>query len=111
MTIDRDKLNFLSEFKWLRKFAPAFPVKAENVSIYKLETYMEYKILLFYMYLFKIVHVQIKTLKSPKDFYHTLLYRCTSAKRRIVIASLYLGTGKLEEKLVSKIHDGEICLL
>lgn len=40
-------------------------------------------------------------LKSPSDFYRTLLDRCRCAKRRIVIASLYLGTGQLEEELVS----------
>lgn len=41
-------------------------------------------------------------LKSPSEFYLTLLDRCRLAKNRIVIASLYLGIGKLEEDLVSR---------
>lgn len=32
MTINDTRSDYLSEFKWLRKFAPAYAVKAENVS-------------------------------------------------------------------------------
>lgn len=61
------------------------------------------------MYIFCITIVQITTLKSPSEFYRTLLERCRLAKRRIVIASLYLGIGQLEKELVSQIHVECIC--
>ncbi|CAH1721572.1 unnamed protein product [Aphis gossypii] len=65
----------LSDFKWLQKFGPSYSVKAENIT----------------------------ALKSPSEFYRTLLDRCRTAKRRIVIASLYLGIGDLERDLVNTI--------
>jgi CDP-diacylglycerol--glycerol-3-phosphate 3-phosphatidyltransferase len=37
---------------------------------------------------------------EPSIFYKTVVEKCQSAKRRITLASLYLGTGHLEEELV-----------
>lgn len=77
MTTNGDKYCYLSEFKWLQKFGPSYSVKAENIT----------------------------ALKSPSEFYRTLLDRCRAAKHRIVIASLYLGIGNLEQELVNTIKD------
>ncbi|XP_015366256.1 PREDICTED: CDP-diacylglycerol--glycerol-3-phosphate 3-phosphatidyltransferase, mitochondrial [Diuraphis noxia] len=77
MTTNSKKYCYLSQFKWLQKFGPSFMVKAEDITV----------------------------LKSPSEFYRTLLDRCRSAKHRIVIASLYLGIGNLEQELVNTIKD------
>lgn len=39
---------------------------------------------------------------DPKEFYRELLSKTDNASQRISMSSLYLGTGKLEEDLVSK---------
>lgn len=44
---------------------------------------------------------QIKILHEPSEFYDTLLEKCSNAKKRIILASLYLGTGKLENQLLN----------
>uniref|UniRef100_A0A1B6D6J1 CDP-diacylglycerol--glycerol-3-phosphate 3-phosphatidyltransferase n=2 Tax=Clastoptera arizonana TaxID=38151 RepID=A0A1B6D6J1_9HEMI len=49
---------------------------------------------------FSINGDQISILHKPDEFYTTLLERCRGAKKRIVLASLYLGTGPLESALV-----------
>ena len=64
----------LSFFSWLHAAAPAFPVDANK----------------------------IRFLKDPDEFYQTLLEKCSTARHRIVLSSLYLGTGQLEKTLVSK---------
>jgi len=46
---------------------------------------------------------QVSVLHKPEDFYETLLERCKSAKSRISLASLYLGTGPLETKLMNNV--------
>lgn len=101
MTTNGDKYCYLSEFKWLQKFGPSYSVKAENVSVYlnSNEVTMQHTLNIAYFY---ITVVQITALKSPSEFYRTLLDRCRTAKQRIVIASLYLGIGNLEQELVSK---------
>lgn len=62
---------------WLQTVAPGFSLNGDQVSI----------------------------LHKPDDFYTTLLERCKSAKHRIALASLYLGTGPLEAELVEALHD------
>lgn len=62
----------MDHLEYLRKIAPAFPVDASKITL----------------------------LEEPKDFYSTLLEKCKSAKKRITLASLYLGTGTLEADLV-----------
>ncbi|KAL0113108.1 hypothetical protein PUN28_012370 [Cardiocondyla obscurior] len=61
---------------WLHTVAPAFPVNSSKVII---------------------IH-------EPQAFYNTLLEKCKNAKERITLASLYLGTGTLETKLVNVIN-------
>jgi CDP-diacylglycerol---glycerol-3-phosphate 3-phosphatidyltransferase len=46
----------------------------------------------------------IRIISEPKDFYETLLQRAASAKKRICLASLYLGVGKLESDLLNVIE-------
>ncbi|XP_011866844.1 PREDICTED: CDP-diacylglycerol--glycerol-3-phosphate 3-phosphatidyltransferase, mitochondrial isoform X2 [Vollenhovia emeryi] len=61
---------------WLRTVAPAFPVNGSKVTV----------------------------IYKPQVFYSTLLEKCRHAKRRITLASLYLGTGTLETELVNVIE-------
>nr|CAD7196586.1 unnamed protein product [Timema douglasi] len=63
-------------FTWLRSKAPGFSLNGNKVSV----------------------------ISEPSVFYETLLNQCLSSKQRITLVSLYLGTGALEEKLVSSIH-------
>ncbi|XP_034249021.1 CDP-diacylglycerol--glycerol-3-phosphate 3-phosphatidyltransferase, mitochondrial [Thrips palmi] len=66
----------LSFFSWICSVAPAFPVRAQN----------------------------IKILSEPSEFYDALLRKSSTAKHRIVVSSLYLGTGHLEKALVESIR-------
>ncbi|KAL7288390.1 hypothetical protein TKK_0017481 [Trichogramma kaykai] len=84
--IDEENENFeeftstkvqFSGFSWLHQVAPAFPVDGSKVTV----------------------------IYEPKDFYTTLLEKCKTAKKRITLASLYLGTGKLEQELVKSIRE------
>lgn len=43
---------------------------------------------------------QINVLEKPSDFYDALLQQTKLAKHRIIIASLYIGKGKMEDRLV-----------
>ncbi|CAK8675582.1 unnamed protein product [Clavelina lepadiformis] len=49
---------------------------------------------------FAVQGENIKVLNSPSEFYCCLIDGIMSAKRRIVLSALYLGTGEKEEKLV-----------
>ncbi|PSN31725.1 hypothetical protein C0J52_23186 [Blattella germanica] len=62
---------------WLHSIAPCFPLDGNKISI---------------------IH-------EPSTFYNTIMEKCRSAKRRITLASLYLGTGHLEEQLISAIGE------
>ncbi|XP_050461494.1 CDP-diacylglycerol--glycerol-3-phosphate 3-phosphatidyltransferase, mitochondrial isoform X1 [Cataglyphis hispanica] len=66
----------MSPLSWLRTVAPVFPVNGSKITI---------------------IH-------KPQIFYTTLLEKCKHAKKRITFASLYLGTGPLETKLVNVIE-------
>ncbi|CAH8552569.1 unnamed protein product [Schistosoma turkestanicum] len=44
---------------------------------------------------------QIEILQTPQDFFHGLLYHIENAKKRIVLSTLYIGTGALEHELVT----------
>lgn len=61
---------------WLHSEAPCFPVSAERIQI----------------------------ILQPKRFYEVLEQRCSSARDRIMMTSLYLGTGQLESALVANIR-------
>jgi hypothetical protein len=43
---------------------------------------------------------QVYVIHEPSIFYKTVVEKCRTAKQRITLASLYLGTGHLEEQLV-----------
>ncbi|XP_037611648.1 CDP-diacylglycerol--glycerol-3-phosphate 3-phosphatidyltransferase, mitochondrial [Sebastes umbrosus] len=61
-----------SHFQWMEEHVPAFRVPGTHIHI----------------------------LTSPDQFYQTMKARIKTAKRRVVMASLYLGTGQLEQELV-----------
>uniref|UniRef100_A0A4W5KI57 CDP-diacylglycerol--glycerol-3-phosphate 3-phosphatidyltransferase n=1 Tax=Hucho hucho TaxID=62062 RepID=A0A4W5KI57_9TELE len=67
---DTDGLR--ARFRWMAEHVPAFRVPGTHIHI----------------------------LTSPDQFYHTMKARIKTAKRRVVMASLYLGTGPLEQELV-----------
>lgn len=64
--------NDLATFRWLATAGPCFPVHAKNITI----------------------------LTEPDEFYSTLITNCHNAKERITFASLYLGNGPLEKKML-----------
>eukprot|EP00899_Mesostigma_viride_P020113 jgi/Mesvir1/28102/Mv04686-RA.4 len=59
----------------LRKLAPVFPVNAENIQL----------------------------LKTPAELYAALNEGVSASRERVVLASLYIGTGSLEQALVSRL--------
>ncbi|KAI5719631.1 hypothetical protein M8J76_012779 [Diaphorina citri] len=48
---------------------------------------------------------QIRLLSQPNEFYSELIQHIQNAKSRIIITSLYMGTGSLEQKLVHTLQD------
>ncbi|XP_069786107.1 CDP-diacylglycerol--glycerol-3-phosphate 3-phosphatidyltransferase, mitochondrial isoform X2 [Narcine bancroftii] len=54
---------------------------------------------------FRISGSQVNVLTSPSEFYDALKEHIKMAKKRIVLASLYLGTGPLEQELVDCIEE------
>nr|XP_028571280.1 CDP-diacylglycerol--glycerol-3-phosphate 3-phosphatidyltransferase, mitochondrial isoform X1 [Podarcis muralis]XP_028571289.1 CDP-diacylglycerol--glycerol-3-phosphate 3-phosphatidyltransferase, mitochondrial isoform X2 [Podarcis muralis]XP_028571298.1 CDP-diacylglycerol--glycerol-3-phosphate 3-phosphatidyltransferase, mitochondrial isoform X1 [Podarcis muralis] len=53
---------------------------------------------------FGIASSHVKVLSSPTEFYELMKGQIKTAKRRVVLASLYLGTGPLEKELVDCIE-------
>ncbi|XP_041978643.1 CDP-diacylglycerol--glycerol-3-phosphate 3-phosphatidyltransferase, mitochondrial isoform X2 [Aricia agestis] len=68
----RFKSKELQHFNWIFGNAPCFPVHSSKISI----------------------------ITEPNKFYETLYEKFKDAKRRISIASLYIGTGELEKDLL-----------
>lgn len=66
----------LESLAWLNNVAPCFPLKGD----------------------------QIQVINEPKHFYDTLVQRSACARERIVLASLYLGTGQLENNFVQTLR-------
>ncbi|XP_005989149.1 CDP-diacylglycerol--glycerol-3-phosphate 3-phosphatidyltransferase, mitochondrial isoform X2 [Latimeria chalumnae] len=62
----------ISRFRWIGEMVPAFGISGKQVTV----------------------------LYSPLEFYSTMKAQIQTAKRRVVMASLYLGTGPLEQELV-----------
>uniref|UniRef100_A0AC35GKD4 CDP-diacylglycerol--glycerol-3-phosphate 3-phosphatidyltransferase n=1 Tax=Panagrolaimus sp. PS1159 TaxID=55785 RepID=A0AC35GKD4_9BILA len=44
-------------------------------------------------------------IKTPKEFYATLLERIKTSKKRVIFSSLYLGTGDLEVDLINTLKE------
>ncbi|KAJ6660387.1 hypothetical protein lerEdw1_017810 [Lerista edwardsae] len=53
---------------------------------------------------FGIASSHVKVLSSPTEFYELMKGQIKIAKKRVVLASLYLGTGPLEQELVDCIE-------
>ncbi|XP_048345752.1 CDP-diacylglycerol--glycerol-3-phosphate 3-phosphatidyltransferase, mitochondrial [Sphaerodactylus townsendi] len=53
---------------------------------------------------FGIASSHVKVLSSPSEFYELMKGQIKMAKKRVVLASLYLGTGPLEQELVDCIE-------
>ncbi|KAL3875758.1 hypothetical protein ACJMK2_033676 [Sinanodonta woodiana] len=71
-------LNKLEKkFGWMHNFVPCFEVNGGNITV----------------------------LTEPVQFYETLKTMMRKARSRIVLASLYLGTGELEQDLVDSIRE------
>ncbi|XP_067618148.1 CDP-diacylglycerol--glycerol-3-phosphate 3-phosphatidyltransferase, mitochondrial [Eurosta solidaginis] len=66
----------LESLAWLNNVAPCFPLRGEKI---------------------QIIH-------EPHHFYETLVQRSALARERIVLASLYLGTGHLETAFVQTLR-------
>lgn len=64
-------------FQWLVQHCPVFPINGSKVRV----------------------------ITDPNEFYAELVAKASSASERISMSSLYLGTGKLEENLVSTMLD------
>jgi len=54
---------------------------------------------------FRVHGSQIKIIQEPEQFYQELINKISSSKSRIVMAALYLGTGKMEKNLVQRIGE------
>lgn len=70
---------YTSHLSWLTSASPCFSIKADNITI----------------------------LTEPREFYDTLVKNCATASRRITLASLYLGNGGLEQKLVQSLINNQ----
>lgn len=62
---------------FVSKFAPVFPARSD----------------------------QIRLLSQPSEFYLELIQRIQNAQSRVILTSLYMGTGPLEEKLVNTLKN------
>ena len=47
----------------------------------------------------------VQVLSTPTDFYEELLHGIKSSRRRISIAALYIGTGKMEKNLLDNLRN------
>ncbi|KAM8836077.1 CDP-diacylglycerol--glycerol-3-phosphate 3-phosphatidyltransferase, mitochondrial isoform 2-T5 [Spinachia spinachia] len=54
---------------------------------------------------FRVPGTHVHVLASPDHFYQTMKARIKTARRRVVMASLYLGTGQLEQELVDCVEE------
>lgn len=53
----------------------------------------------------------IEVLETPSQFYDVLLQGVRNARSRVMIASLYIGTGTLEQELVGSLYYHSLCLM
>ncbi|XP_005097727.1 CDP-diacylglycerol--glycerol-3-phosphate 3-phosphatidyltransferase, mitochondrial [Aplysia californica] len=67
----------LSSFKWMSQFGPEFLIRGE----------------------------QVQVITEPDQFYQVLKLKTRKAKRRVTLASLYLGNGNLESDLVACVRE------
>ena len=93
--------NFQALLNWLYVSTPTFPVKGDQV-----RTKLLHHSSLFVRFSLRYFdfQFQVSILTKPEEFYDSLVNRCSQATTRIVLASLYLGTGGKEQRLVRYIH-------
>ncbi|KAI1886454.1 hypothetical protein AGOR_G00195920 [Albula goreensis] len=58
---------------------------------------------------FRVPGTRVQILHSPDEFYQLMKARIRTAKKRVVMASLYLGTGPLEQDLVDCMQEALEC--
>ena len=80
---------------WVLNHAPVFFINSNQASIKFI-----FKFRLFSQIIIIIINFQIEILHEPHSFYNLLLRQIENANERIVLSSLYLGTGLLEKNLV-----------
>ncbi|XP_074648127.1 CDP-diacylglycerol--glycerol-3-phosphate 3-phosphatidyltransferase, mitochondrial-like [Tubulanus polymorphus] len=73
----RQQRQSLRNFGWIGKLTPCYGISGNNVAV----------------------------IADPKDFYNKLKEEAQNAKKRICLASLYLGTGKLEKEMVECLRE------
>ena len=54
---------------------------------------------------FSIDGENVRVLESPSQYYDTLLTQIQGARRNVVLSALYLGTGKLERRLIRELGE------
>ncbi|XP_014777063.1 CDP-diacylglycerol--glycerol-3-phosphate 3-phosphatidyltransferase, mitochondrial isoform X1 [Octopus bimaculoides] len=54
---------------------------------------------------FKLSGKQVNVLTEPTQFFETLKLKARKSRKRIIMASLYLGTGTLEQELVDSLNE------
>nr|XP_006635218.1 PREDICTED: CDP-diacylglycerol--glycerol-3-phosphate 3-phosphatidyltransferase, mitochondrial isoform X1 [Lepisosteus oculatus] len=54
---------------------------------------------------FRVPGHRVRVLRTPDEFFQVMKARIRTAKKRVVMASLYLGTGPLEQELVDCIEE------
>ncbi|XP_071507776.1 CDP-diacylglycerol--glycerol-3-phosphate 3-phosphatidyltransferase, mitochondrial-like [Diadema antillarum] len=69
----RDTASLASHFRWMKVMAPEFRVRGDQITV----------------------------LHDPSEFYNTIKEQIGIARKSVVLASLYLGDGPMEQELVS----------
>ncbi len=81
---------------------PSFPVRADQVNARLYFCSFTY---ICYRYLMLNIFLQVSVIYKPAEFYKELVSSCSRASRRILLVSLYLGTGENEKNLVRFLSD------
>ncbi|XP_015793559.1 CDP-diacylglycerol--glycerol-3-phosphate 3-phosphatidyltransferase, mitochondrial isoform X1 [Tetranychus urticae] len=53
---------------------------------------------------FRVKSDSIEILQNPQTFYSKLQKLISQSKKRVILSSLYIGTGELEENLINSLH-------
>ncbi|KAL4612916.1 CDP-diacylglycerol-glycerol-3-phosphate 3-phosphatidyltransferase, mitochondrial isoform X1 [Arapaima gigas] len=59
--------------------------------------------------MFRVPGGHVHVLHSPKEFYQVMKAHIKTARKRVMMASLYLGTGPLEQDLVNSLQEALEC--
>lgn len=97
----RKRRSWLLLTPLLTPVMPSVPIEAPIASSQYLERVHRFHWIGDLVPEFRISSSQVRVLFSPTEFYNTMKKSIKVAKKRIVMASLYLGTGPLEQELVN----------